>query len=249
MITELAILQQTIQDLENKNAELASKHRDGKFVSTGRIARTIAHEVRNPLTNINLAVEQLLAELPAAENNRFLFDMITRNSNRINQIITELLVATRFAELNFCRTSLHDILRELLQELGDNPAYEKLQFYKKFDPEVEYVLVDRDKIKQALGNLMINCVEAMEDTTGGILSVVTRKQEGKVIITISDNGKGMSVEDEQRIFDPYFTQKPTGMGLSLTITQNIILNHKGTIDVSTDFKEGTMFTITLKDEN
>src|SRR5205807_9826943 len=95
-------LQKRIIELDNANTELTQMRRSEKFAATGRIARTIAHEVRNPLTNIDLAVSQLKTEVrDMDENSNMLFDMVNRNSKRINQLITELLNATKAIDLNF----------------------------------------------------------------------------------------------------------------------------------------------------
>lgn len=245
---ELVHLQKQVADLDEKNTDLVNTQSERRFASTGRVARNIAHEIRNPLTNINLAVEQLLAELPLEENTRFLFDMINRNSKRINQIISELLTSTRFSELHICNSSLHDLLEEILGERTEQLHAQNIEVIKTFDPAVTDIPIDRDKLKQAIENLVNNSLEAMEGKEGAKLTIATEKKEDKVILTITDNGKGMNEEDEKRVFEPYFTKKQAGLGLSLTTSQNIILNHQGLINVKTAFGEGTSFTVCLNNE-
>jgi CHASE3 domain sensor protein len=102
-----AQLESRVEQLAELNTELIGLRSLEKYTVTGRIARTIAHEVRNPLTNINLSLEQLRSEIPPNENNDIFFDMIARNSNRINTLVSELLNSTRVSELNFDEVSIN----------------------------------------------------------------------------------------------------------------------------------------------
>ncbi len=243
--TELADLRRRIAELEQINAELVNACSEKRFASNGRLARTIAHEIRNPLTNINLAVEQLGAEIPADDNSRFLLDMIERNSKRINQIISELLNSTKFSDLNLSSTSPNELLHEVLAPLGARLASQHVALVTNFDPTIKQINADKDQLKQALLNLLVNSIEAMEDKPNALLSITTTQQNDEVMVSITDNGKGMSEEDEKRVFEPYFTKKHAGLGLSLTTTQNIILNHKGIINFRTTLGVGTSFTVLL----
>lgn len=241
----LADLTMQIASLEARYKALVQHQNAEKFTATGRIARTIAHEIRNPLTNINLAVEQLVTEVPVDDSTRFLFEMISRNSKRINHIVSDLLHSTRFADLAISDEPLNDILRELLLEVSEKATAEKVKVVHQFDPMVANVKIDKEKFKQAVINLVLNALEAMQGQLDGVLTVTTSQEADGVAITVADNGKGLSAEESQRIFEPYFTKKQAGQGLSLTTTQNIILNHKGKINFATAPNEGTTFTIKL----
>ena len=115
---------------------------------------------------------------------------------------------------------------------------------KKYTPDICHVAVDKEQIKIAFLNVIVNAVEAME-AGKGILYLKTENRNDKCVITIADNGNGMREDDFLKLFDPYFTTKPKGTGLGLTHTQNIILNHKGSIHVESKAGEGTKFEITL----
>ncbi|MDZ4807672.1 MAG: CHASE3 domain-containing protein [Bacteroidota bacterium] len=235
-----------IEKLAKANTELIKMRGLEKFAITGRIARTIAHEVRNPLTNINLAAEQLKTEIPANyESTDFLFEMIRRNSNRINQLISDLLNSTKFSELNFTKISANELLDETLKEATDRVSLTEVKVIKKYSNNMCDLSVDMDRIKIAVLNIIINGLEAMEKRPDSKLILETKGEEGKCKIIISDNGTGMDDEALSRLFEPYFTSKPKGNGLGLTNTQNIILNHKGDISVKSKKGEGTTFTITL----
>jgi len=240
-------LKSRIEELRKANKELIQMRSMEKFAATGRIARTIAHEVRNPLTNINLAVDQLKTEVVVQqdETSEMLFTMIKRNSTRINQLISDLLNSTKFSELAYEKISINDLLEETLKEAEDRIALTNVEVVRKYSTDICDVAVDKGKIKIAFLNIIINAIEAMENKTGSLLTLETKGDNGKCKVMISDNGSGLDSESANRLFEPYFTSKPKGNGLGLTNTQNIILNHKGEIAVETAKGKGTTFIITL----
>ena len=239
-------LQERIGDLDTANKELIRMRSIEKFAATGRIARTIAHEVRNPLTNINLAVEQLQTELNGfrPENGELMLEMINRNSARINLLITDLLNSTKFTDLIPTKVSVNDLLDETLEHARDRIQLKNIAVIKNYSTAICDISVDVERIKIAFLNIIVNAVEAMEPGKG-VLRLTTLSREDKCIIQIADNGPGISEESQSRIFEPYFTNKPKGTGLGLTNTQNIILNHNGQIAFESTKGEGTTFTIQL----
>ena len=237
-------LRERILELRNVNKELMQMRSIEKFAATGRIARTIAHEVRNPLTNINLAMEQLKSEIGEAEESTILFEMVHRNSNRINQLITDLLNSTKFAELTYGKTSINTLLDEALVLATDRIALYNITVEKHYSTDICDVAVDKEKLKIAFLNIIVNAIEAMEPGKG-TLSIITKGENNKCVVEIVDNGSGMDKESLGRLFEPYFTSKPKGNGLGLTNTQNIILNHRGTIQAESEKGKGTTFIITL----
>lgn len=240
-------LNDRIEELDEANAELIRMRSQEKFAATGRIARTIAHEIRNPLTNINLASEQLKEEPGIVNNNTsFLFEMIGRNSSRINQLISDLLNSTKFTDLNYEKIAVNDFVEETLKEAQDRIALNNIRVIKNYTTAPCDISIDKAKMKIALLNLIINAIEAMEGRNDSQLRLETRKDGNKCRITISDNGTGMDKEALSRIFEPYFTSKPKGNGLGLTNTQNIVLNHNGEISVESVPGKGTEFVIILK---
>ena len=237
-------LSNRIDELNTANAELVQMRSIEKFAATGRIARTIAHEVRNPLTNINLATSQLKTDMVEAnESILYLFDIIDRNSNRINKLISDLLQTTKFSELTFSTVSVKDLLEETLLMAKDRIGLHHISIQKNFSDNI-MINVDKEKIKIAFLNIIINAIEAMEPDLG-ILKIETKAEGKNCFIVISDNGIGMDENSLNKLFEPYFTNKPNGNGLGLANTQNIIFNHKGTIQVESVVGSGTSFTIKL----
>lgn len=233
------------EDISDKKREEQEKRNQEKFVITGRIARVIAHEVRNPLTNILLAVGQYRQDdMPSPEDSSLYLDIIERNCTRINVLVTELLQSTRMLELNMQEFPANEVVKKALALSNDRLQLNGIRLLEHYMQEEATLLIDEEKMNIALLNLFINAIEAM--TPGnGILTVSTQMGQGKVLIRIGDNGAGIPEENKSKLFDPFYTSKAKGTGLGLTSTQNIILNHKGTIQVESALGEGTLFTITL----
>lgn len=240
-------LQQRIQELDKANRELIEIRREEKFASTGRIARMIAHEVRNPLTNIDLALTQINDEIKnESEDIHFLADIIKRNSLRINQLITQLLNATRVDDLNLEKISINQLLDEALVLAKDRIDLDGIEVVKNYTSEPCLISVDKEKLKIAFLNILINGIEAMKQAEKATLTLKTWTEDNKVKISMTDSGIGMDETALSKLFEAYYTTKPKGNGLGLTNTQNIILNHKGSIDVQSIPGSGTTFTIAFE---
>lgn len=236
-------LENRIEELADLNKELIDLRSLEKYAVTGRIARTIAHEVRNPLTNINLSIEQLRSEVAETENTELFFKMIIRNSERINNLVSDLLNSTRVTELNFEKVSVNDILDESLEMALDRIELKQIKVIKDYEQEICAISADVQKLKVAFLNIVVNAIEAMD--TYGILTLKTFTEKDKCVVKIMDNGIGMSKEQLDKLFEPYFTTKEKGNGLGLANSQNIILGHNGTISVESTPGEGSSFTISL----
>lgn len=213
-----------------------------KLAVTGRLARTLAHEVRNPLTNINLAVEQL-EEGDTSDDNKTYFDIIRRNSGRINDLVTQLMENSRPAEILSSKISVHSVLKKTIALAKDRAALKGIAITTDFGEDAE-LDADEPKLVMALLNIVINAIEAVETETG-LIHINCSHKSNKIIISIEDNGKGMSKDDLNNIFEPYFTGKPNGMGLGLASTHSIIRTHNGTINVSSDVNKGSVFEVVL----
>lgn len=238
------LYQGIIHDItKRKKAEQELRNIEKHAVS-GRIARTIAHEIRNPLTNINLSLEQLRLEVTDDENITMFLDIISRNSDRINALISELLNSAKPTQLQSSSSSLNDILDETLTLASDRIKLKEIKVVKNYSDNLDNIMLDGEKIKIAFLNIIINAVEAMEPGKG-VLTLTTEKRENKVCVLISDNGSGIEPENLNQLFEPFFSGKPKGMGLGLTTTQNIILNHKGRIEVESEKNKGTTFVISF----
>ncbi|HEU5291212.1 MAG TPA: ATP-binding protein [Cyclobacteriaceae bacterium] len=213
---------------------------------TGRIARTIAHEVRNPLTNLNLALDQLMSEVPAGNESAKLYgDIIQRNADRIEQLVGEMLNSSKPKEIHLQSFSVGEILDNTLELAMDRINLKQIKLNRNYAGNFPKVLVDLEKIKVAFLNIIINAIEAMPPEMG-VLTVAASLRDGVIVIEISDNGKGIPPADARRLFDPFFTGKESGMGLGLTTTKNILNSHNAEVEVESEVGKGTTFYIYFK---
>lgn len=212
-----------------------------KLAAAGRLVRTLAHEVRNPLNNITLSVEQVQQDIKDDQVLMYL-DIIQRNSKRISDLISELLNTSRPSEITLEEHVLQSVVDEVIAASIDRLTLKRIRLHVSYPDQAQCVLMDFDKLKLALLNIVTNAMEAMEEESG-LLSIIIKEDVGSVMLQIKDNGCGISEENISRLFEPYFTQKRNGMGLGLAFTLNIIQAHKATIEVSSALNEGTTFTI------
>jgi PAS domain S-box-containing protein len=237
------VLQGILHDITNiKKTEKANLQIE-KLAATGRLIRTLAHEVRNPLNNINMSVDQLLTE-PRSEDDQIYFDIIQRNSKRIDNLITELLESSRPYDLNFQPYDLKEIMEETLSMAIDRIKLRNIKLEKAFPERDTVIRADKDKLKLALLNFVINAVEAVEEKTGE-LKIWIDSKDNKHVLNIKDNGCGIAEEHLSRLFEPYFTTKRNGIGLGLASSLNILQSHKAKIDVRSAVNAGTQFTISF----
>jgi PAS domain S-box-containing protein len=213
---------------------------------TGKIARTIAHEVRNPLTNLSLALDQLRGEIPSDNETAKLYsDIIERNANRIEQLVGEMLNSSKPRQLRIAQTAVNEIVKDAISLAKDRLNLNQIELRTSFQENLPELLVDKDKIKIALLNIIINAVEAMIPGKG-ILTIHTYTDADFLTLMVSDNGKGIPASDLGKLFDPFFTSKQSGMGLGLSSTRNILNSHGAQIQVKSELTKGTTFYINFK---
>ncbi len=216
-----------------------------KLAMTGNIARSIAHEVRNPLTNLNLALEQLdddLGELPDGDYGMYL-DIIHRNANRIDQLITEMLKSSKPKEPDLRPYNLNQLLEEVIDMTNDRIKLRGIELVTSKDESLPVMKLDPEQMRTAILNIVINAIESMEDDEEGRLEMGTLKKDQQLLLYVQDTGKGIERDQLRKLFDPFFTGKRGGMGLGLTSSQNIINSHKGKVDVKSEVGKGTRFEV------
>ncbi len=235
-------LQGIIHDITGiKKAEQASLQAE-KLAASGRFIRTLAHEVRNPLNNIKLAVENLIQTTFNDDDSNLYLDIIHRNGQRINDLVTELLQSSGPSEINLTDVSLNEIVKKVAQSLQDKLILRNIQFISNFTSDDCIIKADAQKMEMAILNILVNATEAVPDDTG-IIEVITTCQNKQSQLFISDNGCGINAENKAKLFEPYFTSKRNGIGLGLATTLNILQSHNAQIEVESQIGFGTLFTI------
>lgn len=217
-----------------------------KINLTGRMIRTIAHDIRNPLTNISLASEQLKGEIQNIDPGLEMFtDIINRNSLRINQLISNLLNNTRSTQVELQEHPVEDVIREAVATVQDRIQLKNITVETSGLDCSTCIKIDREKLKTAISNILTNAIEAMEGSKKCVLSISCHNKPDSVVIGLQDSGKGMDAEVLSKLFDPFFTNRPGGMGLGMTAVQQIIQQHNGTIKIESTPGEGSRFEIDL----
>ena len=240
-----------LQDITRfKRLESQLKRAD-QLAVIGALAARIAHEIRNPLASISGSVQLIAQADRITPGDEKLLDIVVRETERLNDLIKNLLIYARPGQPLKIPIALKEFLADLTVLLQTDPKFLNISILCNFVDEL-VVEADRDQFQQVLWNLLVNAAEAMP--SGGVIKV-----EGDVLtsvdmgiymgdvvrISISDKGKGMSRENRGRVFEPFFTTKSGGNGLGLAIVYRIIEAHSGLIQVESRSGEGTTFTIHL----
>ena len=207
------------------------------------VARRIAHEIKNPLTPIQLSMYRLRKNLGGEKYDDIFQQAYTSITNEVENLRNMVTEFSDFARMPKPRTKPSDpkeIVQDALSLYTGLP--ENILFHTELADDMPQVMADRDQIRQVLHNLIGNAVDAMPE--GGRLSVTMRSETDDIVVEISDTGCGMSEETRKRMFTPYFTTKETGTGLGMAITAQIIEEHSG--EISVDSAEGVGTTVTVK---
>lgn len=211
--------------------------------AAAQLMSAVAHEVRNPLANINLAIEMLTPKIKDIDSKIYL-DIIKRSSKRINELIKELLNRQLNKEVCTEQHSLHQLLDEALHIAADRIKLKKIKVSKNYTTLDCERILDGPKVKIALTNIIVNATEAMTIEKGE-LHLVSKFINGKYEIHITDNGCGISKENLNSIFSPTFTTKPGGLGIGLATTYDTLRSNHIGVTVKSEAGKGTCFILTF----
>jgi two-component system, NtrC family, nitrogen regulation sensor histidine kinase NtrY len=215
------------------------------------LARRLAHELKNPLFPLQLTVENLVR---ARQQTPERFDEVFLESSKtlLAEISNLKGIIGRFSEFSKMpqprleRVQLNDVIRgvlQLFQAQLDAPGRAKISCELQLDPNLQPVAADSELLHRAVSNVVLNALDAMPQ--GGTLTLRTRSEGGKVLVEVADTGSGLTREECDQIFTPYYTNKQHGSGLGLAIVQSVVSDHRGRIRVQSEPGRGTTFVIEL----
>jgi two-component system sensor histidine kinase HydH len=226
-----------------RNMEKQVQQHD-KMVAMGELASSVAHEIRNPLNAISMVAQRYKKEFkPAGKAGEYnsMTDVLLSETNRVNNIIQQFLRFARPSKLNKTQIEVKDIVKDVSAMIEAQCRSKKLEFELKCNCE-QKINVDKDLMKQALLNILQNSVDAVKK---GKITLEVAKSRSGILFVISDTGPGIPQDKLDKIFNLYFTTKPSGTGMGLSIVQQIISQHNGTISVESETGKGTKFSIEI----
>ena len=236
----IMVLERARSDSERLHARLREAER---LATAGELAAGMAHEIRNPLAAILNATALLTDETElTAEERASTLAALRTETRRLNRILSDFL---QFARPQEARRTPGDI-REVVQHVGslirgDRSRTGRVDVRVAVDPAVPRFAFDRDQVIQVLWNVALNAVEAMHGR--GRLSLEVNRQNGDVALSVSDTGAGIAKENLPHVFEPFYTGKPNGSGLGLTIAERIVGAHGGRIEIDSEVGRGTRVTL------
>ena len=249
---ELAALAESFNQMTRELLDQKERLVQAERVAAWReLARRLAHELKNPLFPLQLTVENLLR---ARQQSPEQFEETFRESastllaeiNNLKAIVSRFSDFSKMPQPQFQEVQLNEVVQEAARlfapqlSADGRPAVQcRLELASPLDP----IAADPELLHRAIANLILNAVDAMPN--GGALTLRTRQESGRVIVDVSDTGSGLTPEECDHLFTPYYTTKKQGTGLGLAIVQSVVTDHGGKISVSSKPGEGTTFSIEL----
>jgi len=242
-------VQQRAEELAEANEELRQAQQQiiqsEKLAAIGQLAAGVAHEINNPV-GVILGFSQLLQRrIPPDDPMLEGLVAIERESLRCKQIVQNLLDFARMGEPRLLKVNLNQTLDTTCRLLKYQLSKSEVELVKNYAPALPKIMADPQQMQQVFVNIILNAYQSMPQ--GGRLEIKTRAQNNKVVVTFSDEGRGIPSEHLHRIFEPFFTTKTAGegTGLGLSVSYGIVERHGGHIEVESELNKGSTFTVHL----
>src|SRR5215470_9898469 len=235
----------TLRDLDSIESINTQLQVSERLAALGRITAGVAHEVKNPLNSMRLWLENLKEALPPEQeaSAHQAVQVLDKEIDRLDAVVKRFLDFTRPMEVKLEQTQLSQLLKEVLEVARPQLQKANIDVAQSLPASVPEVFVDRDLLKQAVLNLVLNAVDAMPG--GGQIKMELSRRGEMAEIAVGDTGKGIPPENRQKVFQLFFTTRPGGSGIGLASTFRIVQLHNGSIDFTTEVGRGTTFRIEL----
>ena len=234
----------TFTNVTDRRNEQQLLQESQRLAVTGRFARMIAHEIRNPLTNIHLALDQLEHDPPPSPAQAPFIAIMKRNATRIGDLITRMLHSSRPMDVTLVPGPINSVLLEVHEIIKDRCALKEITVGLDLSKDLPPIDMDHETLVVAFVNLCVNAIEAMEQGAGR-LTIASAGIDGRVVVSIADNGRGLTETEREQIFQPFFSGRKGGMGLGLTEARNILNAHNALLTLDSVVGHGTTFTLSF----
>jgi signal transduction histidine kinase/HAMP domain-containing protein len=233
----------TIEDLTERVNMRHQMARMDRLASLGRMSAGIAHEVRNPLTGVSLLLDEFHDRLLGQKSDQQLIRRALEEIERLESLVNEMLHFSSVPEPQLGMARIETVLHDSLFLLRKQCQRQKVTLIEKIQPDLPEIMIDADRIKQVILNLLNNALDSMAD--GGKLTVQVDMVKGAIQILIEDTGVGIAADSLPLVFEPFFTSKGQGTGLGLAISYNIISDHGGDIQIDSLIGKGSIVKVVL----
>lgn len=241
-----AALQGTTHELEKVYVELQQNlerlRKAERMYAVAQLSASLAHEIRNPLAGIAGAAGILKRGHASPENVQECLEIIDKESQRLNKLLTNFLDFARPRAPRFQSTDLVAVIDSVVALAGRSAEAREIEFRRRVDGVLPEVQCDSEQLKRVLINLVMNAVQA---TGRGVVDVHAFVRSGTAFIAVQDEGSGVPAEQQDRIFDPFFTTKENGTGLGLAIASKIVEQHGGVLTAANGSRKGLTLTVQL----
>jgi signal transduction histidine kinase len=240
-----------LQRLNRANARVFELHQGqleqaDRLATTGEMAASMAHEIKNPIAGVLAAVQVFDGETAAADPKKEILAEMMVQLGRVNHAVNDLLSYARPSAPVPERFSLNELIQKTLTLFSQQSKGNRISISAHLTGDLLMISADRKQFQQVLWNILLNAVQAVEGE--GSVNVRSMAENHSVVVQVSDTGKGISPEQLSRVFQPFYTTKHKGTGLGMTISKRIVEQHRGSISVSSEPGRGTTVTITLPRE-
>lgn len=239
------------QDITEVKQMQEKARQSDRLMAVAELSAAIAHEIRNPLAAIAGSVQVLGKELNLEGEEAKLFDLILKESSRLNRMLGDFLSYARAERTSFQKVELCDLVAEALEMLRRHPSYDS-NITLKFDRDepVVYVLGDAGPIKQIIYNLLLNAIEALSEINRRDkrveISITLQPESNSALLSIADNGPGVPSESAMKIFAPFYSTKSSGSGLGLAIVHRLTELMEIGLELDTGSQEGAIFNLSFR---
>ena len=235
---------------ERMDMEQKIKQKD-RLALIGRLSTSIAHEIRNPLSAIQVNIQILMDRLKLEGNDLRRLEIAREQSMQLENIVSQMMDFAKPIKLNYGMTSIHELVDQAIEIFEDKIKEENISLLKNLDPKLPSIMVDKEKMIEAISNVLTNAIEAFDgmgqDKRVEFRAKTTTYHAKEYLrLSVIDNGMGILPDDKKNIFEPFFTKgKKGGVGLGLPIVKKIVDAHKGHIQIKSEEMKNTDFSLIM----